>query len=348
MELLMTTKLYYNSLNPLTKYNIHKTHLMPANASSIVSSYDLVLDCTDTPASRYLISDTCVLLQKPLVSASALRTEGQLMLLNHPARPPADVTGGPCYRCIFPVPPPAASVLSCGEGGILGPVVGVMGVLQALEAIKMIASGECAIAKHPEPTMRTVTRAPSMLLFSAYQDGQFRSIRMRRRNPKCAVCSAAATVSLQSLDSGSMDYVQFCGSSAPAQLLSPEDRITAVAYADILQTHQPHIVLDVREKVQFDLCHLEGSLNLPFSETVCSGYETQEQINSFVTKVQGLTITDPIAPLYVVCRLGNDSQVVVKRLKELGFDDNGQRWVGDIKGGLRAWTNEVDQDFPDY
>jgi adenylyltransferase/sulfurtransferase len=336
------------SLSPLTKYNTHKFHLAPSNASSIVKLYDIVLDCTDTPASRYLISDTCVLLGKPLISASALRTEGQLMLLNHPARPPADVNGGPCYRCIFPVPPPADSVLSCGEGGILGPVVGVMGVLQALEAIKMVSSGECRIAKYPETT-QLVAKAPSMLLFSAYQDGQFRSIRMRRRNPKCAVCSAQATILLQSLDSGSLDYVQFCGITAPVQLLNEEERITAASYAEMLENKQSHIVLDVRDKVQFDLCHLDGSTNLPFSETACSGYETQEQVGSFVKKIQGLTSAHPPeTPLYVVCRLGNDSQVVVKRLKQLGLDNEGQRWIGDVKGGLRAWTNEVDHDFPDY
>ena len=90
-------------------YTVHDNHLSPSNALDIVSTYDVILDCTDTPASRYLISDTCVLLQKPLVSASALRTEGQLMALNHPAKPAGDADGGPCYRCVFPNPPPPAN-----------------------------------------------------------------------------------------------------------------------------------------------------------------------------------------------------------------------------------------------
>ena len=115
-----------------------------------VRNYDLVLDCTDNPATRYLISDTCVLLGKPLVSASALRIDGQLMVLNNPPLPAGDPKGGPCYRCIFPKPPPPESVVSCGDGGILGPVVGVMGVLQALEAIRVESIMKMALLETSE------------------------------------------------------------------------------------------------------------------------------------------------------------------------------------------------------
>jgi adenylyltransferase/sulfurtransferase len=158
-----------------------------------------VLDCTDTPASRYLISDTCVLLGKRLVSASALRIDGQLMVLNNPPLPPGVSGGGPCYRCVFPKPPPPESVVSCGDGGILGPVVGVMGVLQALEAIKVITQ---------QPSPGTAPEPPSLLIFSTYSQPMFRSIRLRSRKPKCAACSSQATISAEALQNGSLDSTQ--------------------------------------------------------------------------------------------------------------------------------------------
>jgi adenylyltransferase/sulfurtransferase len=306
----------------------------------IVDAYDIVLDCTDTPASRYLISDSCVILNKPLVSASALRTEGQLMILNDPPRLPGDLDGGLCYRCVFPKPPPAETVVSCGDGGILGPVVGVMGILQALEAIKVITrSGTGNVA---EP--------PTLLLFSAYSTPQFRSIRLRRRKANCAACSASATVTKESLLSGSMDYVQFCGLADPVNLLSPEERITATEYGS--KRGKDSVLIDVREKVQFDLCSLEGSINIPFSEIV--GYtdktgEESEGITKELTQLKTLLEDQKsVAPVYVICRLGNDSQVAVKKIKQMKPGSSVMRWIGDIKGGLKSWRQDVDPEFPDY
>lgn len=334
----------------------HYSRLTPESALSTVQPYDLVLDCTDTPASRYLISDTCVLLGKPLVSASALRTDGQLMVLNNPPLPSGNTSGGPCYRCVFPKPPPPESVVSCGDGGILGPVVGTMGVLQALEAIKLLTKAPSQ-TPHESPT----PEPPTLLIFSAYANPMFRSIRLRTRKPKCAACSAHATVTREALTSGSLDYVQFCGTINPVDALSPNERISADNYAKIRLDVNPftglepskdsHILLDVREKVQFDLCHLEGSVNVPFST-----------ISSTPTHAGTGAATEPRAeagwvselrkhadkPIFVVCRLGNDSQVTVKKMKELGLDNGGQRWIGDIRGGLRAWRSNVERDFPEY
>ena len=317
------------------EYIAHDTHLTPSNALEIISNYDLILDCTDNPASRYLISDASILLQKPLVSASALRTEGQLMLLNHPANRAGDTEGGPCYRCVFPRPPPPESVVSCGEGGILGPVVGVMGVLQALEALKVLAGA--------------VAEAPSLLLFSAYSTPPFRTIKLRKRKPKCAACSDEATVTPAMFESGSMDYVQFCGALTPVHLLEEDERVSAREYAAVVKkTAQPHLIIDVREKVQFDLCHLENSQNLPYSEIVSSSH-SPAAAERLEQAVEALTqASPPGAPLYVVCRLGNDSQVAVRKLKELNAHQGGARWVGDVKGGLRAWREEVDESFPEY
>jgi adenylyltransferase/sulfurtransferase len=178
-----------------------------------------VLDCTDHPTSRYLISDACVLTGKPLVSASALKTEGQLIVLNNPPKPPEELSGGPCYRCIFPKPPPAESVLSCGEGGILGPVVGIMGVLQALEAIKVLTKQDKTANTNPSTT-KGVEEPPraSLLMFSAYSNPQFRTMRLRSRRDTCAACSAERTISADSLTSGSLDYIAFCGRTAPVNV----------------------------------------------------------------------------------------------------------------------------------
>lgn len=322
---------------------------------SIFQDYDLVLDCTDNPASRYLISDTCVLLGKTLVSASALRIDGQLMVLNHPPLPAGDLKGGPCYRCIFPKPPPPDSVVSCGDGGILGPVVGVMGILQALETIKILA-------QKPVTTLSTQAEPPSLLLFSAYSNPMFRSIRLRTRKPKCAACSAQSTVTPEALNSGSLDYVQFCGSINPIDALRPQERVSAESYAKLRSGVNPftgtvssrdgHILVDTRESVQFELCNIDGSRNVPFS--VVSATRTNIGNGNYdsmdleePTWVQDLR-QQPDKPIFVICRLGNDSQMTVKKMKELGLDYGSKRFIGDIRGGLKAWKESVDHGFPEY
>ncbi|KAH7364118.1 molybdenum cofactor synthesis protein-like protein [Rhexocercosporidium sp. MPI-PUGE-AT-0058] len=337
---------YLKSLNPNPTYIPHPTHLTPQNSSSIVSQYDLLLDCTDHPTSRYLISDISVLLSKPLVSASALRTDGQLIVLNSPPLPPGNEAGGPCYRCVFPKPPPAESVVSCGDGGILGPVVGVMGVLQALEAIKLIVGGKLKAeprsqaqpqsksdSESEQPTNPAVPAAASMLLFSATSTPAFRSVRLRSRRPKCFACSSSASLTLESLMSGSLDYVLFCGVTTPINILTPEERIEATQYRDIRAAKKEHLLVDVREKVQFNICHLEGSVNVPFSSLQGNrGLAIEGERPAWMPG----HFPDG-APIYVLCRLGNDSQVVARRLKESG-----------LGGGLKAWREKVDGSWPEY
>ncbi|KAL4778597.1 hypothetical protein BJX76DRAFT_131432 [Aspergillus varians] len=333
---------YLRELNPHSTYVAHRAHLTPQDAPDTFKEYDLILDCTDNPATRYLISDTAVLLGKPLVSASALRTEGQLMVLNNPPQPPGDKTGGPCYRCVFPRPPPANSVTSCADGGILGPVVGTMGVLQALEAVKVLTSIE----------EKAETTPPSLLIFSAYSTPQFRSIKLRSRRANCAVCSADASVTMDSVRSGSMDYVFFCGTVGPENILSPEERVTPLEYGKDQSTGADRHIIDVRDKVQFDICSLENSINIPISTILASGLSVAAKdvdepgpLPSWLPS----EITDGSNnPIYVVCRQGNDSQTAVRRLKELGLDRGGERLIVDIKGGFRSWREQVDPEWPDY
>lgn len=314
----------------------------------------MILDCTDNPASRYLISDAAVVLGKPLVSASALRTEGQLMVLNNPPRPIGDTDGGPCYRCVFPKPPPANSVTSCADGGIIGPVVGTMGLLQALEAIKVITKNNDASAS------ATPREPPLLHMFSAYSSPMFRSIKLRPRRANCAACSAEPTVTLDTLKTGSMDYVFFCGVATPEAVLSPEERISPLEYrtrhpanlaSNAVPGSMPHTIIDVREKVQFDICNISNSINIPFSSIFSSSLTARPSDNEdklppwLPTDIAAPDSTDPV---YVVCRLGNDSQVAVRKLKELGLDHGGKRFIGDIEGGLHAWRRQVDPEWPEY
>lgn len=296
----------------------------------------MILDCTDHPTSRYLISDTCVITGKPLISASALKTDGQLIVLNDPPRPSGDTTGGPCYRCIFPKPPPADRVLSCGEGGILGPVVGVMGVLQALEALKILTRNA------PAPNTSSVNgcvakESPkaSMLLFSAYGGPQFRTVRLRSRRKTCAVCSSEATIARESLTSGSLDYVAFCGAAAPIKVLSTDQRISAGDFAK-LPSHDSKILVDTRDETQFAICALPGSINIPWTG----------DSNSWLEKVEQAGVhADDSQATFVVCRFGNDSQLAVQAMHDrLGITMGAK----DIKGGLESWRKEVDPEWPDY
>jgi adenylyltransferase/sulfurtransferase len=342
------------SLNPNVRLIPHTARLTPETAISTFKDYDLVLDCTDTPASRYLISDTCVLLGKILISASALRIDGQLMVLNNPPLPPGNTSGGPCYRCVFPKPPPPESVVSCGDGGILGPVVGVMGVLQALEAIKVLTQQSQSPSLAP-------TDPPSLLIFSAYSNPQFRSIRLRSRKAKCAACSSEATISAEALQSGSLDYVQFCGSVGPVTALTPQERISPVNFAKLRSGVNPftgrvsssdsHILVDTREQVQFELGNIDGSVNIPFSKIETTlpktldvqGHDMGTDGNDWTTDLRRSE-----KPIFVLCRRGNDSQLSVQKMKELGLDAGGNRFIGDIRGGLEAWRKDVDPDLPDY
>lgn len=322
-------------LNPTITYRKHTSPLSAQNALDIIPEYDLVLDCTDHPTSRYLTSDACVLLSKPLVSASAFQTSGQLITLNSPPGK------GPCYRCVFPKPPPPESVVGCGEGGILGPVVGVMGVLQALEAIKLIARGGLEKGFDEEKT-------PTMLLFSGAGDISFRSVRMRGKRKDCFACGEAQGGVQKGLTTEamrtSMDYVQFCGVAAPVKVLKPDERITAQKYADLAKRHGAdvevdHVLIDVREKEHFDMSHLDGAVNLPLSRVTAYRGENIEGLLP-----GGLP---PRKDVYTICHRGNDSQIVAEKLKSMrSTDQDTRKFVGDIEGGMLAWKAKVDPTIP--
>lgn len=299
------------------------------------------------------------------MSASALRTEGQLLVLNNPPTTNDDRNGGFCYRCVFPKPPPVESVISCGEGGILGPVVGVMGVLMATEAIKIIAAGHsldsrlnsdvaddlngtASITNSSSATI-SMNPVPSLLVYSAYSFPPFRSMRLRGKRPNCPSCSASRSITRQSLTSGSLDYVSFCGIAPPPNLLPIDERMSAKEFKErVKDGGMAHTLIDVREKTQYDICHLEDSLNVPFSDL--SAFDGDEMVDANFT-LQQLIDGDRKrrdGPIYFVCRFGNDSQLAVRKLKNSPTFASTGIIVLDIIGGLAAWRQDVDPGFPEY
>jgi adenylyltransferase and sulfurtransferase len=221
-----------------------------------------------------------------------------------------------------------------------------MGVLQALEAVRVIVG----LAGNGEG--EAATERPSMLLFSAGKEVQFRTVRLRpMRRPDCKVCSNQGSITVESLESGSMDYVSFCGVAGPG-LLPPQLRVSAKTLADVLKEDSGTIVLDVRDKTQFRLCALERSVNVPWEEVAAAGGQGEEMKAMIRRALQDSKSADlgkkSRMKAFVVCRLGNDSQDAVRTFRDwgIGVDDG---WdMRDVIGGLKAWREEVDANFPDY
>lgn len=309
------------TLNSECECIAYNCSLVPENALDLLRPYDIVLDCCDNVATRYLVNDACVLLNKPLVSGSALRMEGQLTVYNFEQ--------GPCYRCMFPTPPPAKTVTNCGDGGVLGCVPGVIGCIQAMEAIKIAMR-----LKNAGQDVQVLTER--MLLFNGL-DGTFRNIKLRQKRSVCAVCGDEPTV-INLLDS----YEAFCGSKAcdktPSKtLISQSRRISCDQYnEDVLMNSIPHLLIDVRQKLQFDICHLSNSVHIALEDLQV---DTVKQLID--DKKIGLNQQEP--QVYFICRRGNMSQEAVKKM-----DGTGLFGTKDIVGGLTAWAKEVDETFPMY
>ncbi|XP_059209528.1 adenylyltransferase and sulfurtransferase MOCS3 [Centropristis striata] len=312
-------------LNSTVQCIPYHLQLSPENALQLIQQYDIVADCSDNVPTRYLVNDACVLSGKPLVSASALRMEGQLTVYNY--------RGGPCYRCLYPVPPPAETVTNCSDGGVLGVVPGIMGCFQALEVIK-IASGQGSSC------------GQQLVMFDAH-DTRFRSIKLRPKQAGCAVCGENPSVTQL------VDYEAFCGSAATDKcrklnLLSRDQRITVQDYKSILDNAEPHLLLDVRPLVEVDICHLPFSLNIPLSSLEERKSDhiqlLQERIGQLKQQMEG----DCRPPVYVICKLGNDSQKAVQVMEKMSGSEVDGITVKDISGGLMAWARRIDLTFPQY
>jgi len=199
----------------------------------IIKAFDVVLDCTDNVATRYLLNDACVMTRKPLVSGSALRWEGQLTVYNF--------QGGPTYRCLYPTPPPPSAVTNCSDGGVLGVIPGVIGVMQALEAIKII-------------TQDTSSLSGKLLLFDG-QESRFRTVKLRPRTEDGGKINQL------------IDYVQFCGSGATDKdegisILDKSQRLTASQLNDRMPVEN-FLLVDVRLDTEFEIAALPGKVQNP-------------------------------------------------------------------------------------
>src|SRR6516225_614280 len=236
---LQSAKDRLQAINPEVRLDLYETRLTSANALDILRPYDIIIDGTDNFQTRYLVNDACVLLKKPNVYGSIFRFDGQASVFHPPA--------GPCYRCLYPEPPPPGEVPSCAEGGVLGILPGLIGCIQATEAVKLIiGQGEPLIGR--------------LLLYDALAM-RFQEFKVRR-NPKCPVCGDSPTITAL------MDYEQFCGvrgQEAPAPPPSDGD-ITAPDLFRLIDAGRPPFILDVRNPEEFQICRIPGSTLLPLPE----------------------------------------------------------------------------------
>jgi sulfur-carrier protein adenylyltransferase/sulfurtransferase len=221
-------------INPNVSIELHKVRLDSSNALEILKDYDIILDGTDNFATRYLVNDACVLLGKPNVYASIFRFEGQASVFA--------TSKIACYRCLYPSPPPPQLIPSCAEGGVLGVLPGIMGSIQAAEAIDLIIGKGTSLANR-------------LLLFNAL-DMKFKELKLRK-NPDCVICGPYPTITKL------IDYEAFCG---VAEELSPDMEVTARQLKDWMDQKKDIVVVDVREPWEYEINHIEGSRLIPLAQ----------------------------------------------------------------------------------
>ena len=299
---LASAKSRLNALNPEVEVVAHELALSSQNALALFADYDFVVDGTDNFPTRYLVNDACVLSGKPNVYGSIFRFEGQASVFA--------AADGPCYRCMFPEPPPPGLVPSCAEGGVLGILPGVVGTLQATEAVKLIlGAGEPLVGR--------------FLLFDALKL-RFRELTVRK-DPDCPVCGDRPTVTEL------IDYEQFCG-VAPAAAAPAEANPAAAGAATVeeLKTRidraDPFVLLDVREPREFEICRIPGSVLIPLGE-----------LPTRLSELAGR------ADIIVHCKSGVRSGKAVRLLHEAGHA--GAR---NLEGGILAWIDRIDPTLPKY
>lgn len=311
-----SAKTYLERLNPHVELRTHPVRLTNENAFDIVSQYDLVVDCTDTPATRYLINDVAVLCGKTIVSGSGVKSDGQITVLNFNNH-------GPCYRCFYPKPPKPESVSTCGDAGVLGPAIGLTGVAVAVETVKVLTG-------YYDHSFK-----PFLSMYSAYPQQSMRVFKMRNRQPTCASCSSAASITREMIESSAINYSAFCG-VLNSNVLPESSRTTPAEFQLRLNTDASAVLLDVRPKEQFAITKLPNSINIPWEHQLAKMDSIDGALPAGFDKSAD--------QLYVICRYGNDSQLATKKLiDELGFKN-----VKDIKGGINKWSTDVDPTIPIY
>ncbi len=288
------------ALNPVLNVVKHETMLTSANALEILKDYDVVADGTDNFPTRYLVNDACVLLGKPNAYGSIFRFEGQASVFA--------TEEGPCYRCLYPEPPPPGLVPSCAEGGVLGILPGLVGVIQATEVIKLIlGKGEPLIGR--------------LLLVDALSM-RFRELKLRK-NPECPVCGTNPTVKQL------IDYQQFCGivpdTPQESNVKNGIPQMTVRELKRRLDTGEDFQLIDVREPYEYQIAQIGGKL-IPQNDVP-----------------QRLAEIDRHREVVVHCRSGARSQRIAEFLKQSGYPQ-----VSNLAGGILAWSDEIDPRVQKY
>ena len=292
-----------HGLNPHIQIDTYETTVTSDNALDLFRPYDVILDGTDNFPTRYLVNDACVLLGKPNAYGSIFRFEGQASVFG--------TKDGPCYRCLYPEPPPPGLVPSCAEGGVLGVLPGIIGVIQATEAIKLILGiGEPLIGR--------------FLIYDALKM-RFRELKLRK-DPDCPVCGTHPTVTKL------IDYEQFCGirpEPAPAQTTGAGVsgwETTAVDLKKRLDAGDDVLILDVREPNEYQINRIPGSVLIPLGELPRRYAELSKD-------------RDMVAH----CKMGGRSAKAVEFLQSVGF-----KRVKNLRGGILEWIDKVDPSQPKY
>ena len=288
-------------VNPNVQVDLYDTFFTAANARQIAEPYDVIIDGTDNFPTRYCSNDISVFLKKPNVYGSIFRFDGQCTVF-------APHLGGPCYRCMFPEPPPPGMVPSCAEGGVLGVLPGVIGVLQAIEAIKLIMGiGESLMGR--------------LVHFDALKL-KFREFKLRR-DPKCPVCGDHPTIT------DLVDYEQFCGIPQAHAAEKEEALVPTLGALELkakFERGDKFVLLDVREDFERDICRIEGSRFIPLGQ--------------LPSRMSELDSADEIV---LQCKSGVRSARALKLLSEAGFGK-----LLNLEGGILAWAEQVDPTVPKY
>lgn len=287
-------------INPAVQIDIYNEPITSANAERIAEPYDLIIDGTDNFPTRYLTNDLCVLTDKPNIYGSIFRFEGQVSVF--------DAKEGPCYRCLFPEPPPPGLVPSCAEGGVLGVLPGTIGTIQATEALKVILGiGTPLIGK--------------LMLYNAL-DMSFDFVKLRK-NPNCKVCGPHPEVTEL------IDYEAFCGVPAHdhGEGSAGEDwDITATELSKRLKGNNHIHLIDVREPHELEISHIDGAELIPLGQ--------------LASRLSELDSADEIV---LFCKAGTRSARALELLAGAGF-----RKLKNLKGGINSWAREVDPSLPIY
>ncbi|MEI6404736.1 MAG: adenylyltransferase/sulfurtransferase MoeZ [Actinomycetes bacterium] len=291
-------------INPLVNINIHETRLDNSNVMQLFGDYDLIVDGTDNFATRYMVNDACVLLNKPYIWGSIYRFDGQASVFWSEY--------GPCYRCLYPEPPPPGMVPSCAEGGVLGVLCASIGSIQVNEAIKVLTGiGEPLVG--------------SLMVYDALEM-TYRKIKVRK-DPNCAICSDHPTVTAL------IDYEYFCGSvSEEAKDAIVDSTISVRQLDDMLKARErgetDFLLVDVREPNEYDIVSIPGAVLIPKNEFLMG---------------DALERMPQDKPIVLHCKVGGRSAEVLAVVKGAGFND-----AVHVGGGVLAWVSQIEPDKPTY